>query len=153
MQKYTINVSSISSLQEIEIKNTQCLQVTEGRKDTCGGGQKDDGYVPLAPGRPVLEALPTNGFSTSTLLLNLNTNTSRGEMGFCVFCIHTGLEHSGSLDGLEQGPNKKLRESLFVFYCLKLFIKGFYFQNLCEKIRPIVLHWRQCYPQGTSGNI
>lgn len=107
--------------------------MTEGRKGTCGGGRKDDGYVPLAPGRPVLEALPTDGFSASALLLHLNANTSRGEMGFCVFWIHMGLEHSGSLDGLEQGPNKKLRESLFVFYCLKLFFKGFYFQNLCEK--------------------
>lgn len=74
-------------------------------------------------------------------------------MGFCVFCIHTGPEHSGSLDGLERGPNKKLRESLFVFYCLKLFFKGFYFQNLCEKIRPVVLNCRQFYPQGTPGNI
>lgn len=79
----------------------------------------------------MLEALPTDGFSVSTFLLNLNANTARGVMGFC-FCIYMGLEHWVNLDW---GPNKKLRGSLFVFYCLKLFFEVFYFQNLCKKIK------------------
>lgn len=56
----------------------------------------------------------------STLYPGLNPNPYEGGMRLGFLCAHVGRNiPAGPSDGLERGPNEKLRE-IGVFYCCKL---------------------------------